>query len=71
VPSFEFALRERTARLMIFRHAYYARVRRVDRMPAPGGLALVSDHVEGTASPRFSASPTSAVCSSIPTPRSI
>ena len=31
VPSFEFALRERAARLANFRHAYYARVRRVDR----------------------------------------
>jgi hypothetical protein len=49
VPSFEFALRERAARLANFRHASYARVRRVDRMPArPGGLAVVSDHVEGT-----------------------
>lgn len=49
VPSFEFALRERTARLANFRHAYFARVRRIDRvvMPAPG-LAIVSDHVEGT-----------------------
>ena len=46
VPSFEFALRERAARLANFRHAYYARVRRVDRHP--GGLAIVSDHVEGT-----------------------
>lgn len=46
VPSFEFALRERAARLANFRHAYYARVRRVDRHP--GGLAVVSDHVEGT-----------------------
>ena len=46
VPSFEFALRERAARLANFRHAYYARVRRVDRHPA--GLAIVSDHVEGT-----------------------
>lgn len=46
VPSFEFALRERAARLTNFRHAYYARVRRVDRHP--GGLAIVSDHVEGT-----------------------
>src|SRR5438874_1124492 len=45
VPSFEFALRERAARLANFRHAYYARVRRVDRHPA--GLAIVSDHVEG------------------------
>jgi hypothetical protein len=48
VPSFEFALRERTARLMNFRHAYYARVRRVDRGQATGTLAVVSDHVEGT-----------------------
>jgi serine/threonine protein kinase len=48
VPSFEFALRERTARLANFRHAYYARVRRVDRVPATGGLAIVSDHIEGT-----------------------
>jgi hypothetical protein len=47
VPSLEFALRERTARLMNFRHAYYARVRRIDRAPG-GGLAIVSDHVEGT-----------------------
>ncbi|HEX5475082.1 MAG TPA: PEGA domain-containing protein [Vicinamibacterales bacterium] len=46
VPSFEFALRERTARLANFRHAYYARVRRIDRYP--GGLAVVSDHTEGT-----------------------
>ena len=48
VPSFEFALRERTARLMNFRHAYYARVRRIDRSPGAGLLAVVSDHVEGT-----------------------
>jgi hypothetical protein len=48
VPSFEFALRERTARLMNFRHAYYARVRRIDRLAGGGGLAIVSDHVEGT-----------------------
>lgn len=49
VPSFEFALRERAARLANFRHACYARVRRVDRAmgPAPA-LAVVSDHVEGT-----------------------
>ena len=45
VPSFEFALRERAARLANFRHAYYARVRRIDRHPV--GLAIVSDHVEG------------------------
>jgi hypothetical protein len=49
VPSFEFALRERTARLANFRHGYYARVRRVDRAMAPqAALALVSDHMEGT-----------------------
>jgi PEGA domain-containing protein len=45
VPSFEFALRERAARLANFRHAYYGRVRRIDRHPS--GLAIVSDHVEG------------------------
>jgi hypothetical protein len=45
VPSFEFALRERAARLANFRHAYYARVRRIDRHPS--GLAIVLDHVEG------------------------
>src|SRR5688572_29632433 len=49
VPSFEFALRERTARLANFRHSYYARVRRVDRgMPPASALAIVSDHIEGT-----------------------
>ena len=46
VPSFEFALRERAARLANFRHAYYARVRRIDRHGAM--LTVVSDHVEGT-----------------------
>ena len=45
VPSFEFALRERAARLANFRHASYSRVRRIDRHP--NGLAIVSDHVEG------------------------
>src|ERR687894_415963 len=48
VPSFEFALRERAARLANFRHAYYARVRRIDRGQQGSGLAIVSDHVEGT-----------------------
>jgi hypothetical protein len=49
VPSFEFALRERTARLANFRHAYYVRVRRVDRaMTTSPALAIVSDHMEGT-----------------------
>jgi PEGA domain len=49
VPSFEFALRERVARLANFRHACYVRVRRVDRgMGAQSSLAIVSDHLEGT-----------------------
>jgi hypothetical protein len=49
VPSFEFALRERVARLANFRHVYFARVRRVDRAPGhPTALSLVSDHVDGT-----------------------
>jgi PEGA domain len=49
VPSFEFALRERAARLANFRHAYYARVRRIDRVQVPSaGLSIVSDHVEAT-----------------------
>ncbi|HSL24064.1 MAG TPA: PEGA domain-containing protein [Vicinamibacterales bacterium] len=45
VPSFEFALRERTARLANFRQNAFARVRRVDRTPT--GLAVVSDQVPG------------------------
>ena len=45
VPSFEFALRERTARLANFRQNAFARVRRVDR--TADGLAVVSDHVAG------------------------
>ncbi len=49
VPSFEFALRERVARLANFRQTYYARVRRVDRgMGSMSSLAVVSDHLEGT-----------------------
>jgi len=49
VPSFEFALRERVARLANFRHGSYARIRRVDRaQPHASALALVSDHAEGT-----------------------
>lgn len=47
VPSFEFALRERVARLANFRHAYYARVRSVDRLSDGSTLALVSDRVPG------------------------
>src|SRR3954453_13155676 len=49
VPSFEFALRERVARLPNFRPASFLRVRRVDRgMGAASSLAVGSDHVEGT-----------------------
>jgi hypothetical protein len=49
VPSFEFALRERVARLANFRHAYFVRVRRIDRAMGPtSSLAIVSDHLEGT-----------------------
>ena len=49
VPSFEFALRERVARLANFRHLSYSRIRRVDRAQGHAtALALVSDHVEGT-----------------------
>jgi serine/threonine protein kinase len=48
IPSFEFALRERASRLSAFRHAYYARVRCVDRLGAPPPtLALVSESVRG------------------------
>jgi hypothetical protein len=48
VPAFEFALRERTARLSTFRQDAYARVYRVHRMPAPAReLVMVSEHVEG------------------------
>jgi hypothetical protein len=46
VPAFEFALRERAARLVNFRHEDFARVRRIDRTP-DGSLAVVSDHVAG------------------------
>lgn len=46
-PGFDFALRERVSRLANFRHAYYARVRRVDRLDNGATLALVGDTVEG------------------------
>jgi hypothetical protein len=45
VPSFEFAVRERTARFANFRHAAYTCVRRVDRLPE-GGFVIVSDHLD-------------------------
>ena len=48
VPSFEFALRERVGRLASFRHAYFGRVRSVDRLNEQHAtLALVSDHTPG------------------------
>ena len=46
-PGFDFALRERVGRLANFRHAYYARVRRVDRLDNGTTLALVGETVEG------------------------
>lgn len=49
VSSFEFALRERAARLANFQHTAYARVRQIDRLPPPDGrLAVVSEHVAGS-----------------------
>jgi serine/threonine protein kinase len=48
VPSFEFALRERTSRLANFRHTYFGRVRNVDRLNDPdGSLAIVCDSIRG------------------------
>jgi hypothetical protein len=45
--SFEFMLRERVSRLANFRHGYYSRVRRVDRMDGGNTLALVSENPQG------------------------
>ena len=72
VPSFEFALRERAARLANFRHAYYARVRRIDRVQVPGARRSRSCPITSKArgSPTSCASRTSATCSSTSTPRS-
>ena len=70
VPSFEFALRERTARLMNFRHAYYARVRRVDRAPVAAGWRSSPITSRARGSRTCCASRTSAACSWTPTPRS-
>src|SRR5437764_5745591 len=48
VPSFEFALRERVSRLASFRHAYFGRVRSVERLNDKAStLALVSDRTTG------------------------
>jgi len=48
IPSFEFALRERLARLTAFRHSCYAHVHGVERLNDPEGtLTLVSDATPG------------------------
>jgi len=48
VPSFEFALRERVSRLGTFRHAYYARVRGVERSSGRDQtLTVTSDSTPG------------------------
>ncbi|MCM3881593.1 MAG: PEGA domain-containing protein [Vicinamibacterales bacterium] len=49
MPSFEFSLRERVARLAEFRHPYFARIRKVDRLSDERGtVALMSDCAPGT-----------------------
>ena len=63
VPSFEFALRERAARLANFRHAYYARVRRIDRHPR--GWRSCPTTSKACASRKSCASRPSGSCSSI------
>lgn len=48
IPSFEFALRERVGRLAGFRHAYFSRVRSVERLDGPPStLTVVSEHTPG------------------------
>src|SRR4029453_10184117 len=48
VPSFEFSLRERVAPLTTFRHSYFARIRKVDRLSDEHGtVALMSDSAPG------------------------
>jgi hypothetical protein len=48
VPSFEFALRERLSRLASFRHAYYGRVRSVERSTEfDQALTITSDATPG------------------------
>lgn len=46
-PAFEFALRERVSRLANFRHAYYTRIRRVDRLDGGSVLGIVSERSGG------------------------
>jgi hypothetical protein len=47
VSSFDFALRERVSRLANFRHAYYARVRRVDRLDSGSTLGVIAEAPNG------------------------
>ena len=47
ISSFEFALRERVARLAAFRSTEYARVRGVERVKGGSTLALVSERISG------------------------
>lgn len=64
VPSFEFALRERVARLAGFRHAFYGRVRSVERLSdGTSALAVVSDYTSGL---RLSAMLTAAEARHVP-----
>lgn len=45
--GFDFALRERVSRLANFRHAYYARVRRVDRLDDGATVGVVAEAPDG------------------------
>ena len=48
VPSFEFALRERFARVSDFEHPFFARIRKIDKLnDEHGTVALMSDGVAG------------------------
>ena len=48
VPAFDFALRERVARLSDLQHPYFARIRKVDRLnDERGTVALMSDGAPG------------------------
>ena len=48
VPAFEFALRERVARLSDFQHPSFARIRKVDRLnDERGTVTLMADGVDG------------------------
>jgi hypothetical protein len=48
VPSFEFALRERVARVSDFEHPFFARIRKIDKLnDERGTVALMSDGAPG------------------------